>query len=135
MPEGMTAGNLLLHFRAGLPKGLFPEALAASGDYVFLDSSGRGVAGSGPDRRQVQLSASEVAELKALLAPLPAVMPVDWDQDYLEDFAALPSTTDYLLSGGRGCLLAGAPRSRPVPQAKLDLFQSVETWLRGHDLL
>lgn len=135
MPEGMTSADLLLHFRAGLPRGLFPEALAASGDYVFLDSAGRGVAGSGAERREVQLSASEVAELKALLAPLPAVMPVEWDQDYLEDLTALPSTTDYLLSGGRGCLLAGEPRSRPVPQAKLDLFQSVEAWLRGHDLL
>jgi hypothetical protein len=135
MPAGMSSGNLLLHFRAGLPKGLSAETLAASGDYVFLDSAGRGVAGSGIERREVQLSASEVAELKALLAPLPAVMPVEWNKDYLEDLFAPPLTMDYLLSGGRGSLLAAEPRSQPVPQAKLDLFQVVEAWLRGHDLL
>jgi hypothetical protein len=135
MPAGMSSGNLLLHFRAGLPQGLFTEALAASGDYVFLDSAGHGVAGSGVDRREVQLSASEVAELRALLAPLPAVMPIEWDKDYLEDASAVPQTTNYLLSGGRGSLLAGEPRSRPVPEAKLNLFRTVEAWLRSRDLL
>lgn len=135
MPSGMSSGNLLLHFRSGLPKGLIPDSLAASGDYVFLDSAGHGVAGSGSNRHDVQLSASEVAELKALLASLPAVLPLEWNKDYLEDLPALPQNMKYLLSGGRGCVLAGEPRTQPVPQEKLDLFQAVEAWLSGHDLL
>lgn len=143
MPAGMSPGNLLIHFRAGLPNGLFTEAVADSGDYVFLDSSGHGVAGRDKDRREVQLSASEVDELKTLLAPLPAVIPIEWDKDYLEnnlkkeilDHAPLMRSTNYLLSGGRGCILAGEPRSRPAPEAKLNLFHSVETWLRSHGLL
>jgi hypothetical protein len=142
MPNGMSSGNLLLHFRAGLPDGLFTEALAGSGDYVFLDSAGHGVAGSGTDRRVVQLSVSEVAELKALLAPLPAVIPIEWNRDYIEsrgkevgNYYPLLLRTNYLLSGGRGCLLLGEPRNTPVPEAKLNLFRSVEAWLRSHDLL
>ncbi|MEO6094213.1 MAG: carboxypeptidase-like regulatory domain-containing protein [Fibrobacteria bacterium] len=135
MPAGMSSGNLLLHFRAGLPKGMFTDSLAASGDYVFLDSAGNGMAGSGIVRREVHLSASEVAELKALLASFPAVLPIEWNKDYLEDLSALPQNLKYLLSGGRGCILAGEPRANPVPEAKLNLFQSVEAWLRGRELL
>lgn len=135
MPDGMSSGNLLLHFRAGLPKGLVPDSLAASGDYVFLDSAGHGVAGSGITRREVQISASEVAELKVLLASLPAVLPLEWDKNYLEDLSAPPQNMKYLLSGGRGSVLAGEPRSKPVPEAMLTLFQAVEAWLLSHDLL
>jgi hypothetical protein len=144
MPSGMTSDNLMLHFRAGLPNGLFSDSLAASGNYVFLDSAGHGVAGRGTDRREVRLSGSEVAELKTLLAPLPAVIPIEWNNDFIED----ESTKDYvvessaffprmnfLLSGGRGCILLGEPRTVPAPEAKLSLFQAVEAWLRGHDLL
>ena len=135
MPAGMSSGNLLLHFRAGLPKGLVPDSLAASGDYVFLDSAGHGVAGSGITRREVQINASEVAELKALLASLPAVLPLEWDKNYLEDLSAPPQNMKYLLSGGRGSVLAGEPRTEPVPEAMLTLFQAVESWLLSHDLL
>jgi hypothetical protein len=135
MPAGMSSANLLLHFRSGLPKGLIPDALADSGDYVFIDSAGNGVAGSGSDRREIHLNAAELAELETLLTALPAVMPIEWDKDYLLDISAQPNTTRYLLSGGRGSLLAAEPRSEPVAQAKLDLFQAVETWLRGHSLL
>lgn len=135
MPAGMASGNLLLHFRAGLPKGLIPDSLAASGDYVFLDSAGHGVAGSGITRHEVQISASEVAELKALLASLPAVLPLEWNKDYLEDLSAPPQNMKYLLSGGRGSVLAGEPRTKSAPEAKLNLFQAVEAWLLSHDLL
>jgi hypothetical protein len=90
----------------------------------------------------VQLSVSEVAELKALLAPLPAVIPIEWNRDYIEsrgkevgNYYPLLLRTNYLLSGGRGCLLLGEPRNTPVPEAKLNLFRSVEAWLRSHDLL
>jgi hypothetical protein len=134
-PSGIDSSRLLLHFRMGSGAGIDADSLPASGAYVYIDSSGAGVAGAPDSSRRFRLEASALQELKTLLSALPDPVPAAWHQEYATTVwhAGLKEALRYLVADGRGALhILEHPDAAP---AKADLFTQVELWLRGYDLL
>jgi hypothetical protein len=134
-PHGIDPARLLLHYRAEFTHGIDADTLPTSGAFVFVDSSGFGLAGWPDSNRQFQLEAGALEELKVLLSELPNPIPADWHR---KTFMATrqegpKEALRYLVSDQRGDLhISEHPDAAPE---KADLFSRVESWLRDRNLL
>jgi len=130
VPPGFNERVLLLHYRTDVSQGIISEEMPTRGSYVYIDSSGKGIAGAGSTTREFQLSGSDVAELKAMLASVPAPMSAAWEADYLENnHSNSVDSIRYLFTGGRSAVFF-LDAENPLPE-KAVLFGDVETWLRA----
>jgi len=134
-PAGIAPSRLLLHYRAEFTAGIDADTLPTSGRYVYVDSTGAGVAGSPDSVRNFRLDAGALGELESLLAGLPNPIPIEWERldDATNGQYGAKEALRYLVSDNRGALHV-LGRSDAAP-AKADLFSRVELWLRSKGLL
>jgi hypothetical protein len=134
VPPGLTASSLLLHYRTDASQGIVSEEMPSRGNYVYIDSSGKGLAGAGATTRAFQLNGTETAELETILASVPSPISTTWEEDYLEkNHTTSADSVRYLFTGGRSSVFF-LDAQNPDPE-KAELFRTVEAWLRGKQLL
>ncbi len=134
VPTGFNSATLLLHYRNFL-EGISGDTVPAQATHIYIDSSGKGLAGSDGERRSFQLGASELTELGNMLSLLPTPIPLNWERQYMERFIIgrdLDSTR-FLFSDRRGTVikLSTEPfRNIPPPEDQRQLILRVDTWLQ-----
>jgi hypothetical protein len=128
VPSGFDSESLLLNYRGEFTS-IDADSLPASGKYVFVDSSGAGVAGTVDSVRSFTLDAAELADLKSLLEAVPQPIPEAWHRElyYKVAYNGVKEVTRFLFADGRGALYV--PLNPQVDSAKAALFNQVETWL------
>jgi len=139
-PAGFHDSTLLLHFRTDLSHGFFPDAIpTAAGKYVYIDSAGKVLSGSGTEQRESRLDSVSLAGLRLMLAGFPTQVPWSWEEDFFQAFPHL-SESDmakgrYMYSAGRGAVTTDPLLSGSSVPEKNGLFLSIENWLSEKGLL
>jgi hypothetical protein len=133
-PPGIHPDSLLLHYRIGISEGFVADALPRQGTWVYIDSTGKGLAGQGEFAREFRVEAADLAELRGLVAGLPSPIPRTWEEDWLSrEILWHGRTTRYLFSGNRGSFLhRDEERNLAV---KDTVFSRVEVWLKARGWL